>query len=227
MKRTNPVWVALGLLAVSGAVLGWMVHRMSLRPVSAARPAVSKKASPQAGSATASVATTVGQENRIPPATQQDSSYLYISMSGTGEMLIQDPQARSLGFDPGSHKLIQQIPNGSYDEGDLIDDDDAADAPPEGQPVYRPAPPPPNTLSGLTDNGLRRVEVGRPMPGKYLVKVIARDATAYSLSADYYNRSGDLSRAVFNKVGASIGDGHIYKIEIPFDTIGEIKARRQ
>jgi len=227
MKRTNPVWVALGLLAVSGAVLGWMVHRMSGRPVSAARPAASKTASAQASPATASVLTTVAQENSTPPATGQDSSYLYISMSGTGEMLIQDPQARSLGFDPGSHKLIQQIPNGSYDEGDLIDDDDAANAPPEGQPTYRPAPPPPNTLSGLTDNGLRRVEVGRPMPGKYLVKVIARDATAYSLSADYYNRSGDLSRAVFNKVAVSPGDVHIYELEIPFDTIGEIKARRQ
>src|SRR5262249_31660818 len=114
-----------------------------------------------------------------------------------------------------------------YDEGDLIDDDDAADAPPEGQPVYRPAPPPPNTLSGLTDNGLRRVEVGRPMPGKYLVKVIARDATAYSLSTDYYNRSGNLSRAVFNKVSVSPGDVHIYELEVPFESIGEIKARRQ
>ena len=223
MKRTNPVWVALGLLAVSGAVLGWMVHRMSGHPASAA----SKTTSAQAGPARASVLTTVAQENSASPATGQDSSYLYISMSGTGEMLIQDPQARSLGFDPGSHKLIQQIPNGSYDEGDLIDDDDAAKAPPEGQPIYRPAPPPPNTLSGLTDNGFRRVELGRPMPGKYLVKVIARDATAYSLSADYYNRSGDLSRAVFNKVAVSPGDVHIYEIDIPFDSMGEIKAGRQ
>jgi len=223
MKRTNPVWVALGLLAVSGAVLGWMVHRMSGRPASAA----SKTTSAQAGPARASVLTTVAQENSASPATGQDSSYLYISMSGTGEMLIQDPQARSLGFDPGSHKLIQQIPNGSYDEGDLIDDDDAAKAPPEGQPIYRPAPPPPNTLSGLTDNGFRRVELGRPMPGKYLVKVIARDATAYSLSADYYNRSGDLSRAVFNKVAVSPGDVHIYEIDIPFDSMGEIKAERK
>jgi len=223
MKRTNPVWVALGLLAVSGAVLGWMVHRMSGRPASAA----SKTTSAQAGPARASVLTTVAQENSASPATGQDSSYLYISMSGTGEMLIQDPQARSLGFDPGSHKLIQQIPNGSYDEGDLIDDDDAAKAPPEGEPIYRPAPPPPNTLSGLTDNGFRRVELGRPMPGKYLVKVIARDATAYSLSADYYNRSGDLSRAVFNKVAVSPGDVHIYEIDIPFDSMGEIKAERQ
>src|SRR5215467_9981157 len=98
MKRTNPVWVALASLAVAGAVLGWMLHRMSARPVSAARPAASRTASVQERPATASVVTTVAQETGTLSAAAPDSSYLYISMSGTGEMLIQDPQARSLGF---------------------------------------------------------------------------------------------------------------------------------
>src|ERR1700746_191865 len=133
MKPANLLWAVIAVLVVSGAVLGWTLHRKSLHPLSkSATPAPTPtlaQVEPPPRPQPAPILSTTVQDNGAGTlkgrlAEDQDQSYLYITLSGKGEMLLQDSQARNLGFDPERHKLVEQITNGSYDEGDIIDDDD-------------------------------------------------------------------------------------------------------
>jgi hypothetical protein len=156
---------------------------------------------------------------------QDDYSYLHISLTGDGEMLFKDGESRVVGFESASGKLLTQIANSSYDEGDQIDDDDEDPAP--GAAAAPSPTPEPTAASGLLDNGFRRLEVGRPAPGTYLLTVTTDSRSGnskYSLAITFTSRSDKMSLTEFKDVAAAAGSGHIYKLQIPSDPLGEIKA---
>lgn len=155
---------------------------------------------------------------------QDDYSYLHISLSGNGELLFKDGQSKGVGFEPTSGKLLTQIANSSYDEGDQIDDDDDDTSP--GTPAPSPTPEP-TAPSGLLDNGFRRLEVGRPSSGTYLLTVMTDPRSTnskYTLEITFTNRTDGTSTAVFKDVTAPPRAVHTYKVQIPSDPAGEIKA---
>lgn len=155
---------------------------------------------------------------------QEDYSYLHISLSGDGEMLFKDGESRVVGFEPASGKLLSQIANSSYDEGDQIDDDE--DPTPGAAAAPSPTPEP-TAPSGLLDNGFRRLEVGRPAPGTYLLTVTTDPKSSnskYTLEITFTNRADGMSAAAFKDVTSPPRAVHTYKVQIPSDPAGEIKA---
>lgn len=157
----------------------------------------------------------------------EDTSYLLISFSGKGEILLKDAQLRLAGFDPGSGRLLNQIANSSYDEGDQIDDDDD-DAPASGSAAPEPSPEP-KAPSGLADNEFRRLEIGQPAPGVYLLTVMP-DAGGvdqkYSLEVSFSNQLRNSSFAEFKDVVARPGSVNTYKLQIPSEAAGDVKLDR-
>lgn len=234
MKRKDLVWVALAIVVVCAAMVAWEMHSKPAPAPSAvaAQPTKPAPGTPLVSSPPPAVgAIVIGNGAglvKLRPTEDpgQDSSYLSITLSSKGEMLLQDSQARRLGFDSQAHKLVRQIANASYDEGDMIDDDDDS-APNSPPPSPTPTPTPPATLSGLEDNGFRRMEVFQPAPGKYVLTVIARNEANYNLLLHFRKRDGNLSTAAFDKVAVSSGEVHVYEFEIPTDASGEIKAERR
>lgn len=155
---------------------------------------------------------------------QSDYSYLHIYLNGSGELLFRDGQSRLLGFDKKSGKLLTQIADSNYDEGDQIDDDD--EAPARGAPTPSPTPEP-NAPSGLLDNGFRRLEVGRPPSGTYLLTVMTDPKfsnSKYTLEITFTNRSDQASSVAFKDVVVPPDGIQIYRLQIPSDPAGEIKA---
>ncbi len=233
MRKIDLLWAALAIVVVSCGMTAWEMHLKTARPAHAVVFQSSPPAAVKSGPPAAPVVVAMAPGNgatlaTVRPADDEDHSYLRISLSSKGEMLLQDPQGRRLGFDPESHQLVSQIQNGSYDEGDQIDDDED-DSPnaPGSQPTPTPRPTPPATLSGLDDNGFRNLELGQPAPGKYLLTVIARNETSYSLSVVFYNRLYNMSSADFDKVAFSPVGTHVYELEVPDDASGEIKVVRR
>jgi hypothetical protein len=230
MRRVDLAWAFLAVVIVCGAMVAWEMREKIAHAPAPAQPA---KPSPATQSLTAPPvmgAIVVGNGAglvKVSPAgdPSQDLSYLSINLSGNGEMLLQDPQAQHLGFDAQNHTLMRQIGNGSYDEGDMIDDDD--DEAPNSPPPPTPTPTPPATLSGLADNGFRRLEISRPTPGHYLLTVITRNEANYTLLFHLSKRDGNPSSAAFDKVAISPGEIDVYDLEIPADASGEIKAVRR
>lgn len=162
----------------------------------------------------------------IRPASAEpdDYSYLHISFTGNGEMLFKNAESRLVGFDTKSGKLFNEIANSSYDEGDQIDDDDEEPAQSAPAPVPTPEPKSP---SGLTDNGFRRIEIGHPAPGTYLLTVMTDPRSGnskYSLEISFTSRGDKMTFTSFTDVAAPAGAVHTYKLLIPPDPLGEIKA---
>jgi hypothetical protein len=231
MRRSELVWIALAIVIVGGAMVAWeMREKITHAPASAqsSKPSPATQALPARAGVGAIVVGNGSTLVKLRPAEDpsQDMSYLSITLSGNGELLLQDPQAQRLGFDPQNHTLLRQIGNGSYDEGDMIDDDDD-EAPNSPPPSPTPTPTPPATLSGLADNGFRRLEISRPAPGHYVLTVITRNEANYSLLFHLSKRNGNPSTADFEKVSVSPGETHVYDVEIPADASREIKAVRR
>ncbi len=233
MKRWIPVCAALVIVAVFDGVLAWSRFWNVAPPAAPAVPPIFAKdaARPQQSSPSRTPVIGVIFANgpglhAVSSTEDEDYSYFSISLNSNGEMLLEGPNGERLGFDPEAHKLMNQIQNGYYGEGDQIDDDDD-DQPPQAHPTPAPTPTPPATLSGLDDNGFRQVEMGQIAPGKYRLKVITRQDADYTLEIRYRNRAGNLSTAYFTKVAVTPGDVHLYELEIPQDPTGEIKASRR
>ncbi|HEX7287027.1 MAG TPA: hypothetical protein VF532_12645 [Candidatus Angelobacter sp.] len=221
-------WTGFVILVVCGAMVAWEMHEKAAHAPAPAQPLKPSPATQATATPPAIGAMVAGNGTgitKLGPAAAEDHSYLFISLSSKGEMLLQDPQGRFLGFDAGNHRLIQEAANGHYDEGDMIDDDD--DEAPTSPPPSPTPTPTPTTLSGLEDNGFRRIELGQPAPGKYVLTVVARNETNYSLVLNFRGRDDNLSTAVFEKVSVSPGDVHVYEFEIPAVAAGELKPERR
>jgi hypothetical protein len=230
MRRRELAWMAVAIVVVCGAMVAWEMHEKAAHALPASAQPLKPSPATQATPAPPAIgAIFVGNGNglvKLTPVVAEDHSYLFISLSSKGEMLLQDPQGRLLGFDVGNHRLIQEAANGHYDEGDMIDDDDD-EAPNSPPPSPTPTPTPPATLSGLEDNGFRRIELGQPAPGKYLLTVVARNETSYALVFNFRKRDDNLSTAAFDKIAVSPGDVHVYEFEIPADASRELKPERR
>jgi hypothetical protein len=231
MRRVDLAWAFLAVVVVCGAMVVWEMREKIAHAPAPAQPAKPSPATQAAPTPPVIGAIVIGNGAGLVKVSSagdpsQDMSYLSINLSGNGEMFLQDPQAQHLGFDPETRKLITDSGFGHYDEGDMIDDDDD-EAPNSPPPSPTPTPSLPATLSGLADNGFRRLEISRPTPGHYLLTVITRNEANYTLLFHLSKRDGNPSSAQFDKVAVSPGETHVYEFEVPADASGEIKSIRR
>lgn len=232
MKRITWI-VVLIAVTIAGSVLAFrLIHRRhgSQQPASRLAQSTQAPRTPvRQASPHAMGAMIVGARSNLtvirPVSVEQDDySYLHVYLNGYGEMLFKDGESRLAGFDSKAGKLLSQIANSNYDEGDQIDDDD--DDSPPGAPTPSPTPEP-TAPSGLADNGFRRLEVGQPAPGTYFLTVLAPSTgtdAKYTLQITFTDRADKMSSAAFQDVAAPPRAVHTYKLQIPSDPAGEIKA---
>lgn len=58
----------------------------------------------------------------VKPGKATDASGLLVALHGCADLVLSDSQQRKLGYDPSVRRVLEEIPGGSYDEGDPSDD---------------------------------------------------------------------------------------------------------
>lgn len=58
----------------------------------------------------------------VKPGKATDASGLLVTLHGCADLVLSDSQQRKLGYDPSARKVREEIPGGSYDEGDPSSD---------------------------------------------------------------------------------------------------------
>jgi len=105
------------------------------------------------------------------------------------ELVLTDPRGRKTGADPRNQQRFQGIPESSYEQEGL-DDDETGEPGPVSLALY----------------------VANPVPGAYNLQVIARTSGCYSLEIRVLGRELKPERVTFKDVPVAAGGVHTYRV---------------
>jgi hypothetical protein len=113
----------------------------------------------------------------VKPGKAADASSLLITFHGCADLVLSDPRGRKLGYDGAARKNYQEIPGGIYDEGDLISDDEADEA---------PAKPEAKAATSQDCASDKTVQVPRPPAGSYNLSIDNSTGNPFRLEITSY-----------------------------------------
>ncbi len=145
----------------------------------------------------------------VKPGKAADASGLVIDFRGCADLVLADALGRKLGYDPASDKSYQQIPRGVYDEGDLINDDEAEPEKPDAKPAS----------SKDCASSAKAMQVAQPLAGSYKLKIINSTGNPFKVEITSYGTDGANGHFVLSQpAGATVV--FVYQFQLPPSSSG-------